>query len=319
MVKPTKLSHRLPAVAVSKGSVLNLSRPMSPRHKTRESVLRPQQVSTPSFLTLAAYNYQGLLHDNGAIDQMRAAKLQLTKNRYVEAVKNGKLLSGNQLAHRNSVSDLNFLKGGQSQFTNAQQAMINPTQVAVRARIRNTDKRTQTITASFKRGASVEHLRLNIGKLNTKTSGNMSKMLGNQGKQKLPNLKTTTLDRNGDKIPFNRYLNNRTRMTDSTDAFVVGNKENLNTNFDNDESESVNQKSAMELPKVETHVSFRNRSPASQKFSVYKDRLEIGRLLTKPEQVKFNVIKKQLSMVKVAKPFTDVDQWNMEYLQYSKN
>lgn len=311
-------SHRLPTIIKTPSKLINPL--LSPKLKITEATLKGTQLSVPNFLSLTSYTYENLLYDNDVIEQMRSTKLQLAKAKYAEINRNTKKIGGNQLVSKLSVADLNYLKGP-SQITNMQAHALNPTQIAVKSRLKATDKQLQIIKADLKKTESIENLRSTIGRLNNnKTTGNINKLLSAYGKQKLPNLKTTTINRDIDRIPYNRYVTQKINVAESGDIAVLINKENMPMNTDNDDLLSVNRNSTTELPKLGSNFSNRSRSPVDKHFQVYKDKSEINRMFNKPEQVKFDVIKRKFSVVKLDKPrMTDVDQWNMEYLQYTKN
>lgn len=310
-----KLSNRLTLVPCTPSRPVFAT--LSPKLKEIDSKPNITQMSTPNFLCLTSYNYESMLDDNFLIEKMRETKLLMTKNK--QDVKLNKKISGQKLVSQISVVDLNLVKCNRPPTRNHQQ-IINPTQITVKAKLKGKDKHIQTLTAGLERMKSMDNMLTNVDKLSSFKTTNIPKLMGSHGKKKLPNLKTTTISKDVEKIPYNRYVKQKGRLAISEEFISLGNKENLPTNTESEEVVSENQKSAFELPQIAISKFARGKEVTNKSLLLYRDKNEISKMIKQHETVKFETMKRKISMLKSSKPnVTDVDQWNIEYLQQLKN
>ena len=275
---------------------------------------------TPNYLYLTSYDYESFLNENRVIEHMRETKLQQTKARYMLGSKNANRINGNQLGKQLSLVDINYVKGNRD-VSSRQTKAFNPTQIAVKARIKDADRRLQRLGGELRKAESIDNLRSNLIRLNTfKSHNNIHKLMGSQSKKKIPDLKTTTIDKDFDRIPYNRYMSKKNMVSTANDFLALNNKENLRMNTGKQELLSENRKSTVELPQVNINAFNKTKGSANGKFNMYKDKGEITKMLTRHEDVNFAVVKKKLAMQKKNNPkLSEVDQWNMDYFHFIKN
>lgn len=289
------------------------------RHASRPENSNPKPLAQPNstFLSLKSFDYGCLLEEKILIDRMREKKLASIRAQCAGRAKAKTTL--NKYVSQLSIADLNYLRSPVNLKKTREQS-LDPIQIQVKAKIRAGSRQVPESTWGMTRTDSVETPRPNLEKLTAlKTNSNILKLMGSPSKKKLTNLKTTTIEGGTERIPYNRYKRQEETLKTSNGVLILDNKENMiaNSQYDTTFFDQHKQSDYGQQPEVQLA---RLGNSSARSILLYKNKVDMNRMLGRPEQIRFDLIKKRVSQMKAnQRQITEVDQWNLEYLKYTKN